>query len=316
MSEVFDVAIIGAGPVGLHAALKSSLLNMTVAVIDKGRRHSRAFFVPRLANIPGHYGVSGANLLELQKDELKKHSDKARIIENTEVTDIVWNGDRFYLKCKSKETGLEVTAKNVILATGVVDRQPEIGGSIKPILPYADRGIAMYCMLCDGHSIKGKDACVLGHTAYSVSVAIDLLYFGPSSVTLLTNGMGILDRKTTEKLAENKIPVIAEEIVDLAGLKENSFGAVLKSGAMEFFDFCFVALGWYSMGTGLGLKLGGHVDEDGFLVTNEDGQILKEDGSPVEHIFAAGDVRNTWNQIPVGWGDAEKAVIYIWANYM
>jgi thioredoxin reductase len=70
MTSVFDVAIVGSGPVGQHAALKCALLNMTAVIIDKGRRHCRAFFVPSIANIPTMPGVSGRKLLELQRDEL------------------------------------------------------------------------------------------------------------------------------------------------------------------------------------------------------------------------------------------------------
>jgi len=49
-------------------------------------------------------------------------------------------------------------------------------------------------------------------------------------------------------------------------------------------------------------------------ILNEDGQLLRDDGVPIEGVFAVGDVRNSWNQIPIGWEDAEKAIVSIFST--
>ena len=112
-----DVAIVGAGPVGLHAALKAALLNMSAVVVDKSRRRSRAFFIPRLENIPGLPGVSGAKLMQLQRQNLDNYRDKVQIVDDTEVIDIVREGDIFVLKCAGKQSAIK--ARTVLLATGL-----------------------------------------------------------------------------------------------------------------------------------------------------------------------------------------------------
>ena len=131
---------------------------------------------------------------------------------------------------------------------------------------------------------------------------------------LLTHGMELEDLNDHERLREKSIPVLRDEIVDLVGLEKHKFGVVLKSRETRYFDSGFVCLGYYRTGVDLALKLGGHLSEDGFLVTSEDGQLLRDDGKPIEGVFAVGDVRNSWNQIPIGWGDAEKAVISIFST--
>jgi thioredoxin reductase (NADPH) len=307
-----DVAIVGAGPVGLHAALKAALLNMSTVVVDRGRRHSRAFFVPRLENIPGLPGISGARLMQLQRQNLGKYRDKVQIIDDTGVIDIVREDGVFVLKCTGKQS--EIKARTVLLVTGLVDRQPEIGRTIRKILPFANRDLVHYCILCDGHTAKRKNVCVIGYSPAAASMALDLLYFEAASVTLLTHGMDLEDPHDLERLRKKSIPVIKHEIVDLTGLKKHKFGVVLKSKETRHFDLCFVSLGYYHTGVDLGLRLGGHLTEDGFLVTSEEGQLLRDDGTPIENVFAVGDVRNSWNQIPIGWGDAEKAVISIFAT--
>jgi thioredoxin reductase len=94
-----DVAIVGAGPVGLHAALKVALLGMSAVVVDKSRKRSRAFYIPRMENIPGMPGVSGAKLMQLQRQNLDNYRDRVQIVDDTEVIDIVREGDIFVLKC-------------------------------------------------------------------------------------------------------------------------------------------------------------------------------------------------------------------------
>lgn len=306
-----DVAIVGAGPVGLHAALKAALLNMSAVVLDKGRRHGRVFFVPQLDNIPGLPGVSGAKLMQLQRQNLDSYRDKVQIADDTEVIDIAREGDIFVLNCSGKLSAIK--ARAVLLATGLVDRQPEIGGTINKILPFANRNLIHYCLLCDGHTAKQKDVCVFGYSSAAASMTLDLLYFEAASVALLTHGMELVDPNDLERLREKSISVIKDEVLDLVGLGNHKFGVVLKSRETKYFDSGFVCLGYYHIGVDLGLKLGGHLSEDGFLVTSEDGQLLHDDGTPIEGVFAVGDVRNSWNQIPIGWGDAEKAVISIFS---
>ena len=306
-----DVAIVDAGPVGLHAALKAALLDMSAVVVDRSRKRSRAFFIPRMENIPGLPGVSGANLMQLQRQNLGNYRDRVQIVDDTEVIDIAKEDDIFVLKCAGKQSAIR--ARTVLLATGLVDRQPEIGGTIRKILPFANRNLVHYCILCDGHTAKQKNLCVIGYSSAATSMALDLLSFEAASVVLLTHGMELEDPGDLEMLREKSIPVLRDEIIDLVGLENHKFGVVLKSKDTRYFDSGFVCLGYYHTGVDLGLKLGGHLSEDGFLVTSEDGQLLRDDGTPIEGVFAVGDVRNSWNQIPIGWGDAEKAVVSIFS---
>ena len=76
--EVYDFIIVGGGPVGMHAGLKAALLNHTALVLDKGRKWCRAWYVPRIDNIPGFPdGISGADLVNSGRKALKKYGKKA-----------------------------------------------------------------------------------------------------------------------------------------------------------------------------------------------------------------------------------------------
>lgn len=328
MSEKrYDFIVIGAGPVGLHAALKAVLLNHSVAVIDKGQRHSRAFFVPEIANIPGLRNISGRELLRLERKELPRHED-ARIEDSVEVTDIEpigENGFRVVGK-EAKAGGKKRTylARCVIMATGVVDRQPEIGGSIRTILPYADKGMVFYCLLCDGHRLKGKKVAVIGYTDHAVEIAGHATRFSPKSVTLLANGKRLfagqeLGRKREGEfrslLRDSGINVIESNIAELFGLDRYMFGVKFSNGKSMEFDRALAALGNFAVNNALLNKFRPMLSHDGLVKVDGDCQVLRQKSTPIPGIYAVGDVVDEWHQIPVGWGAAERAVIHAHMEY-
>jgi len=322
-----DVVIVGGGAVGLHAAYKCALLNMKVLVLDKGRKWCRGYHVPKFHNIPMHpEGISGKDLIGALRKSCAQREDLITIIDFTEVEDVersvTADGPVFNTKAVSAKTDAESSYRSraVILCTGVVDRQPDIKGSFRTILPYANKALAMYCPICDGHLLKGKSIGVLGHTGPARSILAALRMFQPGSLTLLTNGKELMEGTDApaekvagwkRSLSDHEVSVLKGTITELFGVDRDVFGVVLDDGTRKEFDHVFVALGWYSMNTGLGTALGGTVDDEGFLRTDEDCRVLDGKGTPIIGLYAVGDVRNTWNQVPIGWGDAEKAVIDI-----
>lgn len=325
--EIYDFIVVGGGPVGLHAGLKAALLNHTSLVLDKGRKWCRIWFVPRVDNIPTYPdGISGEDLVNAGRRALKKYGEKVRLNDFFEVIEIE-KKDTFLVKAigkRAKRTE-EFRSRAVILATGVIDRQPEIDGSIQPILPYANKGLVHYCLFCDGHMMTGQDVAVIGHQSLAVHTAFDLGYFEAESVTILTNGKKMFWEEETdqkeieghlEKLADQGVEIVADSITGLFGLDDDFLGVKLADGSERRFDSGMVALGLYKINNELAINLGGQVDEDGYVVTDEDCRVLDDSGNPIGGLYAIGDVRNDWNQIPIGFGDAERAVIHAYAYYL
>jgi thioredoxin reductase (NADPH) len=325
--EIYDFIVVGGGPVGLHAGLKAALLNHTALVLDKGRKWCRIWFVPRVDNIPTYPdGISGKELVNAGRRALKKYENKARLNDFFEVVGIE-KKDTFLVKAigtKAKRTE-EFRSRAVILATGVVDNQPEIGGSIRPILPYANKGLVHYCLFCDGHMMTGQDVAVIGHQVLAVHTASDLGWFEAKSVTILTHGREMFEEEKLKeeekkehlgKLAEQGVEIATERITDFFGSGDGFFGVKLADGSERRFDSGMVALGLYKINNELAISLGGKVDKDGYIVTDEDCRVLDDSGNPIEGLYAVGDVRNDWNQIPIGFGDAERAVIHAYAYHL
>ena len=323
--ETFDFIIIGGGPVGLHAGLKAALLNHTALVLDKGRKWCRIWFVPRVDNIPTHPdGISGSELVNLGREALKKHEDKVQLKDLFEVVHIK-REDVFKIKAFDERAKREAEFKSraVILATGIIDRQPVINGSIRPILPYANKGLVHYCLFCDGHMMTGQDVAVIGHGQLAADTSLDLGFFGAKSVTILSHGKEIIDGKGLDnkkeiltKLPEKGVEVINERITGLFGLDGDFLGVEFEDGSKRQFESGMVALGLFKINNELAVALDGQLDEDGYVVTDEDCRVLDGSGNPIEGLYAVGDVRNDWNQIPIGFGDAERAVIHAYSYYL
>ncbi|MFQ5507328.1 MAG: hypothetical protein ACE5F1_21385 [Planctomycetota bacterium] len=150
-TERFDLAVVGAGGAGTMAHLRG-VLNRDRSVIflgdAKSRKKGRATWVFEVDNIPGMHGLNrpitstSASTLEwiASQPELAElsHTVKAAVsrIEPSERG--------FVVRYSERKEERSLLADFVILATGVMDVQPEIRGSIQPILPFANRGDVLY----------------------------------------------------------------------------------------------------------------------------------------------------------------------------
>ena len=66
---MYDIAIIGAGPAGLTAALYALRADKSVIVLEKGAFGGQITFSPKLENYPGTGTLSGNRMLGLEDEE-------------------------------------------------------------------------------------------------------------------------------------------------------------------------------------------------------------------------------------------------------
>lgn len=222
---------------------------------------------------------------------------------------------------------VRVRARAVVLATGLVDRQPYIGDAghdIRAILPYANKGLADYCLLCDGHTIRGNRVGVLGLDGDAVGIAEALRdHFGAREVVLVmciacalgSPGHAHAGAAGAEEAARAKgLGVIPKDVARLEGLREDRVRLVFADGTSEAFDRLWVSLGWFKVNHELARQAGAAIDRDGYVTTSEDCEALGVDGVPIPGLFVVGDLRaETWKQVPIAMGDAETAVIHAYA---
>jgi thioredoxin reductase (NADPH) len=317
MSEkprVYQTAVIGGGAAGVMAALRGALNNDEVILFPgtpKMMKKSRAFWVSKIENMPGFFdykkGIMEPHKKTLewigQSDFKEKLIVKERLgIENIERMD---NG-HFSL---TDNKGEKYCAQYVVLATGIMDVQPLINGSISPILPYANVQLADYCIRCDGHHVLGKEVSIIGHTEQAFWVAILLHERYPvKSMTVCTNGEKAPENKDLSALLKKyNIQTITEKITNVTGkAKDNILEGFEFEGHHSLkTDICFISLGMIVYNE-LAKMLGSSLDDRGFVVTDEKGE------TDILNFYATGDVRaNTKKQIYTAWDCAVDTMDHI-----
>ena len=325
LRDSYDFVILGGGHAGLQAGLKAALLGYTAVIVDRGPKYSRSYYAPRMDNIPGFpEGVSGHRLLDQQIAAVRRVDEQVSYITPAHATSVTRDGSGFSVAFDWLKQPRTVGGRVLVLALGVVDRIPEVGGKIDPIFPWANLGLVDFCLLCDGHVFPGKSVAVIGHDAFAARTALDILHFRPASVELLTHGAALLagghddERESLlRELASRGIGSVPTEIVGFDEIREKRFGVRFADGSHRSYDFGFSALGWFDMHGAIPRSLGCRFDPDGYVVTDEDCRALADiSGEPIPGVYCIGDLRNGWNQIPEAWATAERAVIHAYAEFL
>lgn len=142
-----DIAIIGAGPAGLSAAVNGVARGKTVRVL--GHEGNYLEKAEQVDNYLGFYQVNGAQMMKIFLDHAKAMGVEP---EYGKVANVLPLGDRFLLNFG----GDILEAKTVIFAIGVA-KAKELPGEKE----FLGRGVS-YCATCDGMLYRGKRAVVCG----------------------------------------------------------------------------------------------------------------------------------------------------------
>lgn len=153
----YDLAIIGAGPAGLSAALNAKIRNKSVIIFGED---SKALVKSRsIKNYLGFTDISGKDLNEKFKISLRSYDVK---YSKERVQTVYAMGDYFALSLKNNEM---VEASAVIVATGI-DLKKDLINEEK----FFAKGVN-YCATCDAALYRGKEVVVLGYNEESIEEA-------------------------------------------------------------------------------------------------------------------------------------------------
>ncbi|MDR3316345.1 MAG: NAD(P)/FAD-dependent oxidoreductase [Coriobacteriales bacterium] len=168
---MYDIAIIGAGPAGLSAAITARARNKSVLVVSNKPQESPLAKAQLVDNYPGIPHVSGLALLERMLEQahaLGAEFEYARVITVLPL-------DTHF----SITTSTEIyDAKAIILAVGVAKSKAYEGEEA-----FLGRGVS-YCATCDGMLYRSATVCVIGEMPEAVEEANFLSELG-AKVTYL-----------------------------------------------------------------------------------------------------------------------------------
>jgi thioredoxin reductase (NADPH) len=288
MPENVDCLIIGGGPAGLTAAIYLARYRRRVAVFDAGE--SRAALIPESHNYPGFPGgISGQHFLSSLASQA---ADYGVAIMASTVTALVRTSTGF----RAVHDRGETAAPFVLLATGIVDKQPrmhELNSAISD-------GLVRYCPVCDAYEAIDKKIAVFGPDADAASKAQFLRDYS-ADVTWLRPGRDRASAKDLELMAGAGIRVV--DCVD--ELKRTDAGIqAAAAGIVHTFDLVYPALGC-DVRSQIASQLGAETNDVGCL------KVDAYQRTTVDGLYAAGDVVSDLHQIAVATGHAAIAATHI-----
>jgi thioredoxin reductase (NADPH) len=279
-SQTYDCLIIGAGPAGLTAAIYLTRFRRKIMVADD--EASRAKLIPISHNCPGFpQGIPGKELLNRLKQQAKNYHAE---IYNLTINNLQkLPGDSFLATTTNNE---KIQAKTVILATGIIDIEPELPGVHNAI----SSGLIRHCIICDGYEVIDQKIAVLGTGKKAIKECLFLKNYS-EDITLITYPPGEpqLMQKEVEHCEMKDIKVINKKISKVM-IANNKVSAFCFEDKQYQFDTVYSALGFQAR-TELALQLGAKHNQEKRLVVDQ------HQATSIEGMYAAGDIIEGLNQI-------------------
>lgn len=278
MSEIYDLAILGAGPAGISAAIYAARARLNTLWIErKFAQGGQIVDTYEVDNYPGLPGINGMDLGE----KMAAHAEKLGLSPLRENVVSVEDEDGIKVIRTKKN---EYRARAVILAFGAAHRTLGIPGEES----LSGMGVS-YCATCDGAFFRNRTVAVIGGGNVAAEDAILLSRTCKKVYVIHRRDQMRADQILQEKLfaCENvemiwdTVPVSIEGEEMVSGIKLQN----KKTGEERELplDGVFIAVGIVP-NTELFRNLV-KLDESGYIVAGED-CVTSTPG-----VFAAGDIR-------------------------
>lgn len=293
----YDIAVIGAGPAAVSAAIYGARKGLKVAMIGDlvGGQLINTNDIENIIGTPLTNGFDFSQSLEKHLNEYeiafyKGHKVK-KVLKDFKDNILILDDE------------LKVKSKTVIVATGAIWKKLGIDGEDK----YAGKGVH-YCATCDGPFYRNKDVVIIGGGNSGVEAAIDLSNIA-KTITLVEYSSTInADEVLKNKLSslENVKILTSSAAQSVTG---NLFAEGLKilnrdSNVVEEIktDGIFVEIGTVANTS--------FVSDILDINANSEIKIDSVNKTSVEGIFAAGDCTDVrYKQVIIAMGEGAKAAL-------
>ena len=324
--ESYDVVIVGAGPAGLAAAVYGASEGLETLALERLAPGGQAGTSSRIENYLGFpAGLSGDALSSLASEQANRLGAEILIARCCTGIDAADDGGFHTI---TLDGGQQLSAKTVIIATGVAWRPLEVPG----FEALVSRGIYYGAARTEALAMRGHDIYLVGGGNSAGQAAI-LFSSYANSVTLLIRGPSLADTMSSylvEQLkAKSNVRVEGNsDIVEVRG--RDSLDAIVvlnhQTGARETrpTQALFVFIGARADTKWLPTEV--LRDEQGYVCTGRDVLDLQKPASgiwplprdpylletSVPGIFAAGDVRHgSMKRVASSVGEGSMAIALV-----
>ena len=289
---MLDCLIIGAGPAGLTAAIYLARFHLKVGIIDAGQ--SRTLLIPETHNHAGYPdGISGVALLARIRQQAVQYGAK------------IWDGQVSAIKRKNGHFIITydygtVSALTVLLATGVVNRRPDIDDDLHD--EALASGHLRYCPVCDGFEVTDQKVAVIGTGEHGLEEAEFLRSYTQDISLISPDEAHALDDTQYERARQLGINVL-DGPAKIVGVKNCEIFVTTRDGEFGCASI-YPALG-STVNSQLANALGAKCDDDNGI------NVDAHQRTSVKALYAAGDVVIGLDQISHAMGGGGVAAVAI-----
>ncbi|CBJ34898.1 FAD-dependent oxidoreductase [Ralstonia solanacearum] len=305
--KTYDVAIVGAGPAGLAAAVYGASEGLSVIVLDERAMGGQAGASARIENYLGFpTGISGQALAGRAFTQALKFGAEVAIpvcVERLER-----NQDRLTLKLSDDST---VTAHTVVIASGAAYRRPDIAGLDR----FEGFGVSYWASPIEARLCAGKEIALVGG---GNSAGQAIVFLAPHVKRLhvfvrrdLSETMSryLIDRISALSNVEIHVGTDLTELTPNSDTLANATVRDRASGTFTHYAICHLFL--FIGATPHTRWLNGSIatDDKGFILTGGSASSLE---TSMPGVFAIGDVRaGSTKRVAAAVGDGAAAIAQI-----
>ncbi|MEI6001064.1 FAD-dependent oxidoreductase [Paraburkholderia bengalensis] len=313
--HVYDVAIVGAGPAGLAAAVYAASEGLSVAMFDSRGPGGQASASARIENYLGFpTGISGPALTGRAFVQAQKFGVHISIPSQAKAL----HCERTPIEIEL-EDGRSIAAHTVVIASGATYRKPDIDGLER----FIGRGVFFGTSPIEAKLCRGLDIVVVGG-GNSAGQGVVFLASHARHVHLLVRARGLevsMSRYLTDRIGRlpNVTLHVETEITSLSGdeVGLTQVEGKTASGRVSFpVKHLFLFTGAIPNAEWLeGCNV--TTDEKGFVLTGSRAHRRPDDGdqtleTSVPGVFAIGDVRSgSTKRVAAGVGEGAAVVSQI-----
>ncbi|MFB6831645.1 NAD(P)/FAD-dependent oxidoreductase [Streptomyces hydrogenans] len=277
--NAYEVVVIGGGAAGLSAGLILGRSRRRTLVVDAGEPRNAPS-----AHMQGYLsrdGMSPAEFLAAGRRELLEYGVEVR---PGEVTEAAADGEGFVLGLAD---GTSLTARRLVVATGLVDELPEIEG----LAERWGRDV-LHCPYCHGWEVRDRAFGVIAGATMPAHQALMVSHWSPD-VTLFLNGAEVTE-EDARLLAAAGVTTVEGAVEAVVTEDDRLTGVRLADGRTVGREVVFAAATRLVTRDGVLRRLGAELYETPF------GSFVKVDDTgrtSVPGVWAAGNVTGPTEQV-------------------